>query len=271
MSEDLPGIVVTGASGRMGRMLIHTVCDSPAARLVGAVEQGGHPWIGRDVGAAMGGSDVGVTVTDDALEAMATAQAVIDFTAPAATRAVAELAAQARAVHVIGTTGLTGEDIAAIDAAARHSVVVRAGNMSLGVNLLTRLVREVAAALDDAFDIEVVERHHRHKVDAPSGTALMLGEAAAEGRGVNLAAMSDRGRDGITGAREQGRIGFSAIRGGDIVGSHEVIFAGEGEIVTLGHVATDRTLFARGAIKAALWGLEQKPGHYDMLDVLGMK
>ncbi|MFO7804101.1 MAG: 4-hydroxy-tetrahydrodipicolinate reductase [Paracoccaceae bacterium] len=265
-----PGIVITGGSGRMGQMLIRTVLDSDACRLVGVLEREGHDWIGRDIGEAMGGAAVGVTVTDDALEAFSTAQAVIDFTAPAATVAFAGLAAQARAVHVIGTTGLTEEDIASIDAAARHAVVVRAGNMSLGVNLLTLLTRKVAAALDDDFDIEVIEAHHRHKVDAPSGTALMLGEAAAEGRGVALEHVRDSGRDGMTGARDRGAIGFHAIRGGDIVGDHEVLFAADGEQIALRHRATDRSVFARGALKAALWGQDKRPGHYDMLNVLGL-
>ncbi len=269
MSE-LPGIVINGASGRMGQMLVKLVDESPAARLVGALERPGHDWIGQDIGTAMGGPAMGVTVTDDALEAMAKAQAVIDFTAPAATVALAGLAAQARAVHVIGTTGLRGDDLAKLDAAARHATIIRAGNMSLGVNLLVQLTRKVAQALDEAFDIEVVEAHHRHKVDAPSGTALMLGEAAAEGRGVQLDRVADRGRDGITGAREDGHIGFSAIRGGDIVGEHDVIFAGPGERVILRHVATDRAIFARGALKAALWGIGRHPGSYDMVDVLGL-
>ncbi|SFP90288.1 4-hydroxy-tetrahydrodipicolinate reductase [Tranquillimonas alkanivorans] len=269
--DELPGIVVTGVSGRMGRMLMACVNASPDARLVGAIEHEGHDWIGRDVGEAMGGAPLGVTVETDPLEAFARARAVIDFTAPAATVEFAATAAQARIVHVIGTTGLSEEDIQKIDAAARHAVVVRAGNMSLGVNLLLQLVKQVAAALDDSYDIEIVEAHHRHKVDAPSGTALMLGEAAAEGRGVNLSAMSDRGRDGITHARERGRIGFSAIRGGDIVGRHDVMFAGDGEQITISHNASDRSLFARGALKAALWGLDRMPGHYDMIDVLGLK
>ena len=269
--QDLPGIVVTGASGRMGRMLVRAVTDSGRARLVGAIERPGHDWIGRDIGAVTGGAEIGVAVEDDPLEAFARARAVIDFTLPEATAAFAGIAAQARIAHVIGTTGLSGSDIAAIDAAARHAPIVRAGNMSLGVNLLTRLVRQVAAALDPSYDIEILEAHHRHKVDAPSGTALMLGEAAAEGRGVNLAAMSDRGRDGITGAREEGHIGFASLRGGDIIGRHEVMFAGAGEQITLGHVATDRSLFANGALKAALWAMGQKPGHYDMLDVLGLR
>ncbi|MDE4097873.1 4-hydroxy-tetrahydrodipicolinate reductase [Phaeobacter gallaeciensis] len=265
-----PGIVITGASGRMGQMLIKTVLDSDKATLVGAVERGGHDWVGRDVGEAMGGVPVGVTVTDDALEAFSKAQAVIDFTAPEATLEFAALAAQARAVHVIGTTGMTDEQIAQLEPASRHAVIVRAGNMSLGVNLLVQLTKKVAAALDEDFDIEVIEAHHHHKVDAPSGTALMLGEAAAEGRGVKLADVSDRGRDGITGARKRGDIGFTAIRGGDIVGEHDVLFAGAGERIVLRHMATDRALFARGALKAALWGQDKSPGEYDMIDVLGL-
>lgn len=265
-----PGIVVTGASGRMGRMLVATVAASDRARLVGAVERKGHPWIGRDIGEAMGGAPLGVLVTDDPLETFAQAQAVLDFTAPAATVEFAALAAQARAVHVIGTTGLEDQHLARIRAAARHAVIVRAGNMSLGVNLLVNLTRKVAAALDADWDIEIVEAHHRMKVDAPSGTALMLGAAAAEGRRANLADLRDPAREGMTGARTRGHIGFSAIRGGDIVGEHDVIFAGEGERIVLRHVATDRTIFARGALRAALWGQSQKPGEYDMADVLGL-
>lgn len=268
--SDQPGLVVTGASGRMGQTLIRLSQGSDRMRLVGCVERSGHPWIGRDVGEAMGGTPIGVKVTDDALEAFAKAQAVVDFTAPAATVEFAALAAQARAVHVIGTTGLEPEHLAKIGAAARHAVIVRAGNMSLGVNLLVRLTQKVAAALDADWDVEIVEAHHRMKVDAPSGTALMLGQAAAQGRGVRLDEAKVSGRDGITGARAKGSIGFSAIRGGDIVGEHDVIFAGEGERVILRHVATDRSIFARGALRAALWGQGQKPGQYDMMDVLGI-
>ncbi len=266
-----PGIVVTGASGRMGRMLIRTVLESGKARLVGAVERPGHDWIGQDIGTAMGGVAVGLTVTDDALEVFAHAQAVLDFTAPEATVEFAALAAQTRAVHVIGTTGLSASDLKKLSAAAHHAVIVRAGNMSLGVNLLVKLTKIVAAAFDEDFDIEIVEAHHNRKVDAPSGTALMLGEAAAAGRGVALADVSDRGRDGMAGARKRGDIGFSSIRGGDIVGEHDVIFAGAGERLILRHIATDRSLFAKGALRAALWGQEQKPGEYDMFDVLGLE
>lgn len=267
---DTPGLVVTGASGRMGQTLIRLAAASDRLRLVACVEREGNPWIGRDIGEAMGGAPLGVKVTDDPLEAFAKAQAVVDFTWPAATVEFAALAAQARAVHVIGTTGLEGAHLDKIAAAARHAVIVRAGNMSLGVNLLVRLTEKVAAALDADWDAEIVEAHHRMKVDAPSGTALMLGEAVAAGRDVALQAAWVPGRDGITGPRAPGSIGFSAIRGGDIVGEHDVIFAGLGERLILRHVATDRSIFARGALRAALWGQGQKPGEYDMMDVLGI-
>ncbi len=267
---DLPGLVVTGASGRMGQTLIRLATDSDRIRLVGCVERAGHAWIGQDAGLAMGGAPVGVMVTDDPLEAFALAQAVVDFTTPDATVEFAALAAQARAVHVIGTTGLEAVHLAKIEAASHHAVIVRAGNMSLGVNLLVRLTQKVAAALDADWDIEIVEAHHRMKVDAPSGTALMLGAAAAAGRGVALDDSKVSGRDGITGARARGTIGFSAIRGGDVVGEHDVVFAGMGERIVLRHLATDRAIFARGALRAAIWGQGRKPGQYDMMDVLGI-
>jgi 4-hydroxy-tetrahydrodipicolinate reductase len=267
---DEVGIAVVGASGRMGRMLVRALGETPGATLSGATERPGHPWIGRDIGEAMGGAPVGVLVEDDPLPVFARSQAVLDFTTPAATLAHAELAAQARLVHVIGTTGLEREHRERLAAAARHAVIVRAGNMSVGVNLLTVLVRKVAAVLGPDYDIEIVEMHHRAKVDAPSGTALMLGEAAAAGRRLNLADAAERGRDGLTGPRAEGAIGFASLRGGDVVGEHEIIFAGPGERVMLKHVATDRMLFARGAIRAALWGQTQPPGQYGMIDVLGL-
>ncbi|MEL6464126.1 MAG: 4-hydroxy-tetrahydrodipicolinate reductase [Pseudomonadota bacterium] len=269
--SDLPGIVIAGASGRMGQMLIRSVLESDKMRLVGTLERAGHDWVGQDVGEALGGKALGALVYDDPLEPMARAQALIDFTVPEATLALSKIAAQARATHIIGTTGMSEDQIAQLEPAARHCPIVRAGNMSLGVNLLTQLVRQVAAALDEDFDVEVIEGHHHHKVDAPSGTALMLGEAAAEGRGVDLARVRDAARDGITGARKRGDIGFSVIRGGDIVGEHEVLFAGPGERIVLKHIATDRALFAKGALKAALWAQDKAPGQYDMLDVLGLR
>ncbi|GHF40482.1 4-hydroxy-tetrahydrodipicolinate reductase [Seohaeicola zhoushanensis] len=265
-----PGLVVTGASGRMGQMLIRMIGENDKMRLVGAVERKGHPWVGQDIGTAMGGPALGVTVTDEAVDAFAKAQGIVDFTTPEATLEFAALAAQARAVHVIGTTGMTEEQIAALEPAARHAVIIRSGNMSLGVNLLAQLTRKIAEALDEDFDVEIVESHHHHKVDAPSGTALMFGEAAAAGRGVQLRDVADRGRDGITGARQKGHIGFSAIRGGDIVGEHDVMFLAPGERVILRHIATDRSVFARGALKAAIWGQGRAPGIYSMADVLGL-
>ena len=265
-----PGLVVTGASGRMGQMLVRMIGENDRVRLVGAVERAGHPWVGQDIGTAMGGAALGVTVTDEPVEAFARAQGVLDFTTPEASLEFAALAAQARAVHVIGTTGMTAEQVAALEPAARHAVIVRSGNMSLGVNLLAQLTRKIAAVLDEDFDIEIVEAHHHHKVDAPSGTALMFGEAAAAGRGVSLAEVADRGRDGLTGARQRGHIGFAAIRGGDIVGEHDVMFAAPGERIVLRHIATDRSVFARGALKAALWGQGRAPGLYSMADVLGL-
>ena len=268
--SDLPGVTIMGCAGRMGRMLTDAVRENPALSITGAIEMPGHDWIGQDLGVARGDAPLGVTVEDDTLAAFARSRVILDFTSPAATVANAGLAAQARAVHVVGTTGMTDDDIEKLDAAARHAVIVRAGNMSLGVNLLVGLTRKIASALGPEYDIEITESHHHHKVDAPSGTALMLGEAAAEGRGVSLSDVRDSGRDGITGARRTGDIGFNAIRGGDIVGEHDVLFAGAGERIRISHIATDRALFARGALQAAIWGLDQKPGHYSMADVLGL-
>jgi 4-hydroxy-tetrahydrodipicolinate reductase len=264
-------VVVTGVGGRMGRMLAQAAIDADGVMLSGATERPGHDWIGRDLGLCMGlGREIGLVVSDDPLPLFATAQAVLDFTGPDATVRHAELAAQARLTHVIGTTGLEERHLARLKACARHAVIVRAGNMSLGVNLLTALTRRAAAVLGADWDVEIVEMHHRWKVDAPSGTALMLGEAAARGRGVALEDVADRGRDGVTGARGEGRIGFASLRGGDVVGEHDVIFAAAGERIVLRHIATDRGLFARGAVRAALWGQGKAPGEYDMLDVLGL-
>ena len=265
-----PRIAIVGASGRMGQMLINAVQGSDKATLAGVTERTGHEWVGRDLGVCMGSGENGVIISDDAADVFGQADAVIDFTSPAASVAHAEICANAGAVHVIGTTGMDETHLAALKQTAKRVVIVRAGNMSLGVNLLTLLTKKVAAALDEDFDIEIVEGHHRYKVDAPSGTALMLGQAAAQGRGVKLANVSDRGRDGITGERKRGDIGFHAIRGGDVVGEHDVIFAADGERVVLRHLATDRNVFARGALRAALWGQGKAPGEYDMMDVLGL-
>lgn len=264
-------LVVTGAGGRMGQALIRIIAQTEGASLHAAIEREGSPLIGRDAGEISGAGALGVPVTSDPLAAFLNADGVIDFTAPAASIEYAGLAAQARIVHVIGTTGCSTEDEEKFRAAARHARIVKSGNMSLGVNLLAALVRQAARALDAAgWDIEVLEMHHKHKVDAPSGTALLLGEAAAEGRGVSLAEKSVRVRDGHTGPRPEGAIGFATLRGGSVVGEHSVILAGEGEVLTFSHSAGDRTIFARGAVKAALWAYQQKPGLYSMSDVLGL-
>ncbi len=263
-------IAVMGAAGRMGRELVRTLAGVPGCIIAGGIERSGSEWVGQDVGRIAGIDALGVAVTDDALELIARADAILDFTSPAVSVEIAGLAANARIVHVIGTTGLQSEHMAAIAAAARHATIIQAGNMSLGVNLLIGLTRKIAAALDEDFDIEVVEMHHRQKVDAPSGTALMLGQAAADGRGIALADRSVRVRDGHTGARQRGDVGFAALRGGSVIGDHRVVFAGDGERIEIAHLADDRGIYARGAIKAALWGRGKTPGLYSMIDVLGL-
>ncbi|MEL7272179.1 MAG: 4-hydroxy-tetrahydrodipicolinate reductase [Pseudomonadota bacterium] len=264
-------LVVVGAAGRMGRTLVRAVMEAEGVTLSAAVEQQGSSFVGADAGELAGTGTNGIAITDDPLAAFAAAHGVIDFTVPAASVEFCALAAQARIVHVIGTTGCTEEDEDRFLAAARHARIVKSGNMSLGVNLAAVLVRQAARALASGdFDIEVLEMHHKHKVDAPSGTALLLGEAAAEGRAVDLAQKAVKVRDGITGAREEGTIGFATLRGGSVIGEHAVLFAGEGETIEIAHRATDRQLFARGAVKAAKWAFDKKPGRYDMLDVLGL-
>ena len=263
-------IAVMGAAGRMGLELVRAVHATPGCVVSGATEQPSSPALGRDIGELAGVGPLGVAVSADADAAIEASQALLDFTSPKATLAFAALAARHRAVHVIGTTGFDAAGETAINEAARSAVIIKAGNMSLGVNLLALLTKKVAAALGADFDIEIVEMHHRMKVDAPSGTALMLGEAAAEGRGVALADAAVRARDGHTGARRPGDIGFATLRGGTVVGDHTVIFAGEGERIELTHLAADRGIFARGAVKAALWGKDRAPGLYSMADVLGI-
>ncbi len=263
-------LAVMGAAGRMGRALVRAIAEAEGAAIAGGTERPGSAALGRDIGEVAGLGPLGVTISDDPLTLMTEVDGILDFTTPAATVAFAALAAQARIVHVIGTTGLSAEDEAKIAAAARHASIVKAGNMSLGVNLLVSLAERVARALGLEFDIEIVEMHHRHKVDAPSGTALMLGEAVAAGRGIALDEHAIRARDGHTGPRPDGAIGFATLRGGDVVGEHSVIFAGPGERIELTHRAGDRAIFARGAVKAALWARGRKPGLYAMADVLGL-
>ena len=264
-------LVVVGAAGRMGQQLVRTIHTMDGVCVAGALDGAGSPHLGKDAGEIAGVGAIDVPVTDDPLPAFARADGVLDFTMPAATVEFAGYAAQARIVHVIGTTGCGPEDDARIAAAARHATIVKSGNMSLGVNLLAVLVEQAARALDPRdFDIEILEMHHRHKVDAPSGTALLLGEAAAAGRALPLADNSVRVRDGHTGVRPAKAIGFATLRGGSVVGEHSVFLAGPGERITLSHHAEDRSIFARGAVKAALWGRGKKPGLYSMRDVLGL-
>jgi 4-hydroxy-tetrahydrodipicolinate reductase len=263
-------VVIAGAGGRMGRTLIAAIAASKGLALAGAVEAEGAAVIGRDAGELAGLGANGIKITSDVATLLRNADGLIEFTIPAATLVFAELTAAAGCVHVIGTTGHSAEEEAVIAKAANRAKIVKAGNFSMGVNLLVALTKRVAKTLDDSYDIEIVEMHHNKKIDAPSGTALMLGRAAAEGRGIELEAHAVRGRDGITGARCAGNIGFASLRGGTIVGEHSVIFAGPAERVELTHRAEDRMIFARGALRAASWARGQKPGLYSMADVLGL-
>ncbi len=263
-------LAILGVAGRMGRTIARIVHEHPDCEIVGGTEPEGSVYLGADIGETAGLGSLDISIASDPLALFTRADGVIDFTAPAASVEHAALAAQARIVHVIGTTGFSAEDEEAIYAASRHARVVKSGNMSLGVNLLAALARKAAETLGEDYDIEIVEMHHRHKVDAPSGTALLLGEAAAHGRKVALEHHSVRVRDGHTGPRRTGDIGFATLRGGDVIGDHTVIIAGPGERIELTHRAGDRALFARGAVKAALWAFHQPPGLYSMQDVLGL-
>jgi 4-hydroxy-tetrahydrodipicolinate reductase len=264
-------LIVAGAGGRMGRTLIKAIAEAKGPTLAGAVDAPSSAVLGRDSGELAGLGANGVAVTADPAPLMAKADGLVDFTIPAATVVLAELTARAGLAHIIGTTGLKDGDEKLVAEAAKKAAIVKSGNFSMGVNLIAALTKRVAKTLDQSFDIEIFEMHHNKKIDAPSGTALMFGRAAAEGRGIELAAHSARGRDGETGARKGGDIGFASLRGGTVVGEHSVIFAGPAERVELIHRAEDRMIFARGALHAALWARGQKPGLYSMADVLGLK
>ncbi len=263
-------VVIAGAGGRMGRTLIHAVAASKGLTLAGAVEAPGAAVIGRDAGELAGLGSNGIKVTSDVAPLLKQADGLIEFVIPAATLALTELTAAAGLVHIIGTTGHSAEEDAVIAKAASRAKIVKSGNFSMGVNLLAALTKRVAKTLNDDYDIEILEMHHNKKIDAPSGTALMLGRAAAAGRGIDVAQHSERGRDGMTGERTRGDIGFASLRGGTVVGEHTVTFAGPAERVELTHRAEDRMIFARGALHAALWARAQKPGLYSMADVLGL-
>ena len=265
-------LVIAGAGGRMGRTLIHAIAATKGVSLlVGAAEAADSAVIGRDAGELAGLGRNGIKIVSDVAPLLEGADGLIEFTIPAATLLLAELTGAAGIVHIIGTTGHSAEEEAVIAKAASRAAIVKSGNMSLGVNLLAALVKRVAQTLGDDYDVEILEMHHNKKIDAPSGTALMLGRAAAKGRGIDLAQRAVRGRDGMTGARRAGDIGFASLRGGTVVGDHSVIFAGPSERIELVHRAEDRMIFARGAVKAALWARGKKPGLYSMADVLGLR
>lgn len=265
-------IAVIGCAGRMGKMLVQAVAAAPGANLRGALDQPGRGAIGRDAGSLAGIDPLGVGVGDDAeqLFALPGLEAVIEFSAPSATVEHAALAARHGVAYITGTTGLSAAQEMALEEVAKHIPLVYAPNMSVGVNLLLALVERVAGMLGPDYDIEILEMHHGRKVDAPSGTALALGNAAARGRGVKLDAVSQRARDGHTGPRQPGDIGFAVLRGGDVAGDHTVFFAGSGERLELTHKAGDRAVFAQGAVRAALWTHGRPPGLYSMRDVLGL-
>ena len=263
-------IGIPGAAGRMGQALTRQVTATDGCAVVAATEVPDHPALGRDCGALAGIEPLGVAVGDDAQAMFRAADAVLDFTLPGAAARHAELAAAEGTMLVVGTTGLGADEQAALEAAAAQTAVVQAPNMSLAVNLLFRLTEQVAGLLDDDYDIEIVEMHHRHKIDAPSGTALGLGRAAARARGVAFDEVAARGRDGVTGARPRGEIGLAALRGGDVTGEHSVIFAADGERLELAVRSSNRQTYARGAVQAARWAAGRGPGLYTMADVLGL-
>jgi 4-hydroxy-tetrahydrodipicolinate reductase len=265
-------LVVAGAAGRMGSTVIRTARETQGVTLIGALERPESTTIGADAGAVAGIGPIGLSITSDPVPLLRQADGLIDFTSASSTVEFLELTAENRVVHVIGTTGLTEGDDIAIERAAQKTVIVRSHNMSLGLNLLALLVRQVAAILDESFDIEILEKHHNKKVDAPSGTALMLGRAAAEGRHAKLQdkAVFGRGADlSNRNPRKRGEIGFASQRLGSVICDHWVSFGGSGERIELGHLVDDRAVFARGALRGALWGRNRKTGLYDLSDVLG--
>ena len=264
-------IVISGAGGRMGAANIATIVNSKNVVLHGAIDKKDSPKIGLDAGLSSGISPLNISITDDIDLALKNADAIIDFSSPSNSVILAKKAAEKKLIHIIGTTGFSIKEEEELKIAATNgAIIVKSGNMSLGINLLASLVKKAAKILDEDFDIEIVEMHHRYKVDAPSGTALLLGEAAADGRDIDLEKNSTRSRDGIIGEREKGTIGFATLRGGAVVGEHSVVFAGSSERIELTHKAENRSLFANGAIKAALWAKDKKAGLYSMQNVLGL-
>ncbi len=263
-------VSVLGASGRMGSQIIKRVSESSDMDLSYVVEHKGHNWIGQDCGEKLIGRENNVIVTDDLNLALGSADAVIDFSTPDTSLECLRICTQTNTAHIIGTTGFDPRQENIIKGYAEKVVVVKAGNMSLGINILTSLVEKISSSLDLDFDIEILEMHHRNKVDAPSGTALMLGEAAAKGKGKSLSELRGGVREDTFGCRDKGTIGFASLRGGGVVGEHEVSFTSESERISIKHEAFSRDIFVNGAIKAALWSKEKNPGLYDMLSVLNL-
>jgi len=263
-------IGVVGCGGRMGQMLVEAILDQEAAEFSGGTEHHDSPHIGQTIRHPKSGLDTGLKTTADAESLFKNSDVIIDFTCPTATVLHANYAESHNTIHITGTTGMTAEEEKALHKAAQSVPVVYASNFSLGVNLLFYLTRKAASMLDTDYDIEILEMHHRHKVDAPSGTALSLGTMAAKGRNVDLNQVADKHRDGISPARKDGDIGFAVLRGGNVAGEHTVSFNADDERIELTHKAGNRAIFARGAVKAAIWATQQKPGLYDMADVLGL-
>ena len=263
-------VVVTGAAGRMGQTIIKKVLSDKALKLVGTLEVSGHKNLGQDVGKILKTKNLGIKISDNIINLFANTDAVIDFTLPNATVDHAKYAAQARIVHIIGTTGLSSSQLKKIEYASKHATIIKSGNMSLGVNLLETLVRQAASKLDTSFNIQINEEHHKHKIDAPSGTALMLGNAAAKGRNLKLDKVKKISRLNTKGSHSKDKIVFTSFRKGETVGNHEVIFSSPDEIINFQHKANNRGIFASGAIYAVKWGQDKKPGLFSMVDVLGL-
>lgn len=263
-------IAIAGATGRMGKMLIEAVLNSPDAQLVGALEHDSCPLIGEDAGAFLG-KKTGVAITADITKALSDAEFLIDFTRPEGTMAHLAVAQKTGSKMIIGTTGLNTEQIDGLKKASANLAIVFAPNMSVGVNATFKLLEIAAKMLNEGYDIEIIEAHHRHKVDAPSGTALRMGEVIADALGEKLGDVAVYAREGHTGERKAGSIGFATIRGGDIVGDHTVLFAGEGERIEISHKSSSRQSYAQGSLRAARYLQNQSSGLHDMQDVLGLR
>tara|TARA_B110001454_G_scaffold219154_1_gene250464 strand:- start:9684 stop:10490 length:807 start_codon:yes stop_codon:yes gene_type:complete len=263
-------VVVTGSTGRMGQMLIKQVLTDKKLKLIGALEKSGHKKIGSDVGLVVGKKKIGIKISDDIISLFSKTEAVIDFSLPEATIEHSKYAAQARIVHIIGTTGFNSSQLRKIQLASQHATIIKSGNMSIGINILEKIVSNISLSLSNSFNIQIDEIHHKHKIDAPSGTALMLGNAAAKSKKKKLENIKY-----ITKLNKQGRIKkdkivFSSFRRGGVVGKHDVIFSNNDEIIKVSHTALNRNIFVSGAVEAVKWGINKKPGLYSMTNVLGL-